>query len=186
MAIPLLPNRYWLQVFSYQISEKVTYFWAWSQENLVIKQWKHRDSVFELTSLWNSAKLFTNFRATRTNMSFVFLFQSVTKPWLVTGSVMTNTTLWIAALMVETVVWKIPMAMLLRQKSFVLTVFVMMHLKLCQIVWFQNTSIIVFVRILQMSESVLLMEVKLTKKSSSILYIGQQECQYTIMGLKSL
>ena len=37
-----------------------------------------------------------------------------------------------------------------------------------------------------MSESVLLMEVRITKKSSSILYIGQQECQYKILGLKSL
>ena len=99
---------------------------------------------------------------------------------------MTNTTLWIATLMVETAVWKTQMGTLFHQKSFALTVFVTMHLKFCQIVWFQNTSIIVFVRILQMSESVLLMEVKLTKKSSSILYIGQQECQYKIMGLKSL
>ena len=39
-----------------------------------------------------------------------------------------------------------------------------------------------------MSESVLLMEVKLTKKNQvhSILYIGQQEWQYKIMGLNSL
>ena len=41
----MFPNRdtYILQVFSFQISGKVTYFWAWSQENLVIKQWRHRD-----------------------------------------------------------------------------------------------------------------------------------------------
>ena len=40
-----------------------------------------------------------------------------------TGSVMTNTTLWIATLMVETAVWKTQMGTLFHQKSFALTAF---------------------------------------------------------------